>query len=123
MPLLVYPLMGSVRLDLFIFIWWFKPYVQVCIEGKDYFCVLQVFYRVFWLINFVILIGDYLSSPRSGELADFTWGKVGPCNSRFTKGGIPEGEILKSGFRWPILGFVTCPCCTVVVTSQKRSTL
>ena len=92
-------------------------------KGKDYFCVLQVFDRVFWLINFVILIGDYLSSPRSGELADFTWGKVGPCNSRFTKGGIPEGEILKSGFRWPILGFATCPCCTVVVTSQKRSTL
>ena len=26
---------------------------------------------------FCDLIGDYLNSPRSGELADFTWGNVG----------------------------------------------
>ena len=101
MPLLVYPLMESVRLDLFIFILWFKPYVHVCNEREGLLLRPSGFDRVFWLINFVILIGDYLSSPRSGELADFTWGKVGPCNSRFTKGGIPGGEILKVVFVGP----------------------
>ena len=37
---------------------------------------------------FCDLVGDNLSSPRSGELADIAWGNVG-LPSRFTKCGIP----------------------------------
>ena len=77
--------MESVRLDLIILYCGSNRMYMFATKGKDYFLCPSGFDRVLKLIIFVILIGDYLSSPRSGELADFTWGKVGPCNSRFTK--------------------------------------
>ena len=49
---------------------------------------------------FCDLIGDYLSSPRSGELADFTWGNVVLLFPVY-KNEIPGGETLKVVFDGP----------------------
>ena len=57
---------------------------------------------------FCDLVGDNLSSPRSGELADIAWGNVG-LPSRFTKMWGLLRRDSKSVFQWPIRGFVTCP--------------
>ena len=56
---------------------------------------------------FCDLVGDNLSSPRSGELADIAWGNVG-LPSRLQNVGSLE-ERLQKYFQWPIRGFVTCP--------------
>ena len=56
MPFLVYPLMESVRLDFFIFLKFLygglNRMYMFATKGKDYFCVLQVFDRVFFFDQF-----------------------------------------------------------------------
>ena len=82
-------------------------YLQVCNKVKD--LVILLGDRVYSDHHiFCDLVGDNLSSPRSGELADIAWGNVG-LPSRFTKMWGPLRRDSKSVFQWPIRGFVTCP--------------
>ena len=82
--MLAYPLMESVRL-IFVLQWSYFIYKFVT-KVKDLAILLGD--RVYSDHHiFCDLVGDNLSSPRSGELADIAWGNVG-LPSRLQKCGV-----------------------------------
>ena len=66
---------------------------------------------------FCDLVGDNLSSPRSGELADIAWGNVG-LPSRLQNVGSLE-ERLQKYFSMAHTRFRYVPYCMVVVTIRE----
>ena len=68
-------------------------------------------------VFFCDLVGDNLSSPRSGELADIAWGNVG-LPSRLQNVGSLE-ERLQKYFSMAHTRFRYVPYCMVVVTIRE----